>query len=381
MRSYVSGRNFNNPTSKYENQRITNSITRNPHISSWRDVGIGSDNKFYKSAEKNDGRKKRKKYIRNGGSFIFLCHLIIVVAMCILTLNAVNIFQQQASVEIVNLVNLPYSIKLIMNECGNLAVQIITSCLLIEITSLYFSKARANFLDIMSLILFMILGYLKWKNNSAVERIFYELALTSMTSVVTFANLVLPKLPKHKTKPNSIMSAFHVDSPSSQCESMFEYSDTVEDEKMDVDECNTETENAFVNRLKFRDTSRDDTPIREIRPLLNNFKFDNSDEGSRIKQKENVFSRSNLISNNKGYSKPLFSKPLYTRESYLESKENFYKSSTIPPLLKEKNCSNIVNEPGYCKIRKSYVFIGVVLLIVNTFYNLFSFYQQFRQNW
>lgn len=303
--------------------------------------------------------------------------------MCILTLNDINIFQQQANVEIVNLMNLPNFIKLIMRESENFGLHIIISCFLIEMTSLYFTKARTNFLDIMSSFLFLILGYLKFTDNDAVEGIFVELALTSMTSVVTFANLVLPKLPKHKTKSNSIMSAFHVDSPSSQCESIYEFSDNNEDEKMDVDEYKIEPENKLLNRLKFRDTTRDDTPIREIRPLLNNFKLDNNSGNLHTKQRENVFSRSNLISNQEYNHRPIFKRPLFTRETYMESKNLFYKSSTVPQLPKKQQFSEneISCNSSYYKIRKSYVYIGLLLLMANTFYNIFSFYQQFRQSW
>uniref|UniRef100_A0A0K0E127 C2H2-type domain-containing protein n=1 Tax=Strongyloides stercoralis TaxID=6248 RepID=A0A0K0E127_STRER len=383
MGIYTCGRNFNNQPTNYEHHRITSFMKRNPHnISSWKDVGIGSGIKV-KSAEKSDARRKRKKYIKNGGFFIFICHFTIVFAMCVLTLNEINHFQQQGNVEIVNLIHLPNFLKILMKETENFGIHIIISCFVIEVTSLYFTKARTNFLDVMSLCLFMVLGYFKSTDNDGVEGIFVELALMSMTSVVTFANLVLPKLPKHKTKPNSIMSAFHMDSPSSQCESsVCEFTDINGEEEMDVDEYKSDTDNILLNRLKFRDTTRDDTPIREIRPLLNNFKLDNNSENSFNRQKDNVFSRSNLISNQQ-YNRPIFKKPLFTRESYLESKNEFYKSSSVPQLPNENRHINtqISQDSGYFRIRKLYVYIGLIIIMANTFFNIFSFYQKFQQNW
>uniref|UniRef100_A0A0N4ZS80 Uncharacterized protein n=1 Tax=Parastrongyloides trichosuri TaxID=131310 RepID=A0A0N4ZS80_PARTI len=385
MNNFSYSRSFGHKQNNLHNQVLTSSEPNCYIPSPWRNLGRERI-KIKKINERKEIKQKRIKYIKSGGPLISICHLFIVLAMCILTLTDINIFQQEANVEIVNLMVLPNFVKFIMNQTENFGLQIIMSCFFIELTSLYFSKARTNFLDIIGSCLFIIIGYLKFTNSGAVEGIFIELALASMTCVVTFANLVLPKLPKHTTKPNTIMSAFHINSPSSQySSSICEDSELNEEEIMDVDDDNktpieiSQPEQKILDRLKFRNISRDDTPIREIRPLLNNFKFDsNNEENNQFKQKQSVFSRNHLISNTKR-SEPLFGKNLFTRESYLESKENLYKSAPINKCL--SNVGESVNEENYCKIHKLYIYIGVALLVTNTVYNIFSFYQQFKQNW
>uniref|UniRef100_F1L404 Transmembrane protein 201 n=1 Tax=Ascaris suum TaxID=6253 RepID=F1L404_ASCSU len=219
---------------------------------------------------KNPSKKRRRYYYAHFNSgplanvlniFTFMISILLFLSYFVQLYNDADIELINVSAYLPNFVlsslipqTLPYSAKLSM------------AALVAHLLSLKVSRTRRSLPDLVALVLWSALVYLKWREPTK-DVILCQLGLSSVLTVIAFAVTFLPRKLLHRKKPNYIIqSAFSIAStPISQCSTASTRSSPN----------NISTLNCSMDRTSnsFKDfgqapPSREGTPSRELGRLL-----------------------------------------------------------------------------------------------------------------